>query len=159
MEKFSLDVAMNEVYTKFKLHFYRNIFKKFETREATLTVIEICCVETIYALNGPTINELAEFINISQPNAAYKIANLVKKGYIRKVQSQEDRREYTLHVTDKFKKYYRINYNYIKKVNDRLKELITEDELNTFKKVLLVLSRDAMTEVNAELKTEIKSDI
>ncbi|MDO5650341.1 MAG: MarR family winged helix-turn-helix transcriptional regulator, partial [Gallicola sp.] len=95
----SLETALNEVYTKFKLNFYRNIFKNFENREASLTVIENFCAEAIYALNEPTINELAEFINISQPNAAYKVANLVRKGYIKKVQSTQDKGEYKLLVT------------------------------------------------------------
>ena len=29
-----------DVYTKFKLHFYQNVFQRFATREATLTTVE-----------------------------------------------------------------------------------------------------------------------
>ena len=32
-----LEKAFNDVYTKFKLHFYQNVFQRFATREATLT--------------------------------------------------------------------------------------------------------------------------
>ena len=32
--------AFFNVYTKFKLHFYQNIFQRFATREATLTTVE-----------------------------------------------------------------------------------------------------------------------
>ena len=31
-----LDQAFGQVYTKFKLHFYKQIFSRFEDREATL---------------------------------------------------------------------------------------------------------------------------
>ena len=30
-----LEKAFNDVYTKFKLHFYQNVFQRFATREAT----------------------------------------------------------------------------------------------------------------------------
>lgn len=155
----SLEVAFYEVYTKFKLNFYRNIFTNFENREASLTVIENFCAEAIYALNEPTINELADFINISQPNAAYKVANLVRKGYIKKVQSKEDKREYKLLVTDKFKKYYRINYDYVIEIGERMKYAFSDDELVCFKKILNTISNDLMTEVNRDLKREPKVDL
>ena len=32
-----LDQTFGRVYTKFKLHFYKQIFSRFEDREATLT--------------------------------------------------------------------------------------------------------------------------
>ena len=35
-----LEQAFQDVYTKFKLHFYQNIFQRFATREATLTTVE-----------------------------------------------------------------------------------------------------------------------
>ena len=35
-----LEKAFNDVYTKFKLHFYQNVFQRFATREATLTTVE-----------------------------------------------------------------------------------------------------------------------
>ena len=36
-----LEKAFNDVYTKFKLHFYQNVFQRFATREATLTTVGI----------------------------------------------------------------------------------------------------------------------
>ena len=33
-----LEKAFQDVYTKFKLHFYQNVFQRFATREATLTL-------------------------------------------------------------------------------------------------------------------------
>ena len=34
-----LEQAFQDVYTKFKLHFYQNVFQRFATREATLTTV------------------------------------------------------------------------------------------------------------------------
>ncbi len=77
--------AFFSVYTKFKLHFYKEIFQRFQNREASLTTVETFCMETILALGNPTVNEFATFMCISTPNAAYKVNSLVKKGYIENI--------------------------------------------------------------------------
>ena len=103
-----LNVAFMKVYTKFKLYFYKSLFEKIKNRETSLTTVETYCIEIIYAMGRPTVSEFASFIQISSPNAAYKINSLVKKGYLNKVQSQEDKREYFLEVTEKYLKYHHI---------------------------------------------------
>ena len=59
-----LHQAFNEVYTKFKLHFYQEIFRRFQDREASLTTVETFCMESIMALGRPTVNEFATFMCI-----------------------------------------------------------------------------------------------
>lgn len=142
-----LETLIEEVYRKFKLQFFKRIFGRFQTREASLTAVETFCVEAIYALGHPTINEFATFTRISAPNAAYKVTSLVKKGYIRKVQSQEDKREYYLEVTDRFYEYYSINTSYLRTVAERAQERFSEEELNQFERVLRVISNELMPEI------------
>ena len=72
------------VYTKFKLHFYQEIFSRFQDREASLTTVETFAMETIQALGAPTVSEFASFMKISPPNAAYKVNSLIRKGYLLK---------------------------------------------------------------------------
>ena len=43
-----LDQTFGQVYTKFKLHFYKQIFSRFEDREATLTTVESFCIGRTY---------------------------------------------------------------------------------------------------------------
>ena len=88
-----LEEVFQEVYTKFKLHFYQSVFQRFATREATLTTVESFCMEGIMAMGEPTIAEFSRMMGISTPNAAYKIGSLVRKGYVEKIQSTVDRRE------------------------------------------------------------------
>ena len=97
-----LEEVFQDVYTKFKLHFYQNVFQRFATREATLTTVESFCMEGIMAMGEPTIAEFSRMMRISTPNAAYKIGSLVKKGYVEKIQSTTDRREYHLRPTQKY---------------------------------------------------------
>lgn len=140
--------AFNTVYTKFKLHFYKEIFDRFQTREASLTTVETFCMETILALGRPTVNEFASFMNISSPNAAYKVNSLIKKGYINKVQSKEDRREYHLEVTQKYIDYYNISSRYTDLVMDRICKRFTPEECEKLTEMLNIVSHELMPEVD-----------
>ena len=60
-----LDQTFGQVYTKFKLHFYKQIFSRFEDREATLTTVESFCMEVIMALGEPTIAQFSHMMNLS----------------------------------------------------------------------------------------------
>ncbi len=142
-----LKEAFNKVYTKFKLHFYHKVFERWEDREATLTTVETFCMEIIYAMKNPTVNEFAQATHISSPNAAYKVNSLVKKGYIKKVQSKEDKREYHLEVTDKYLDYYNISYNYMSTVMDRIQEKFTKEEQAQLVRFLTIVSDELMPEI------------
>ena len=139
--------AFFQVYTKFKLHFYQEIFQRFQNREASLTTVEVFCTETIQALGRPTVNEFASFMKISPPNAAYKVNSLVKKGYIRKVQSPDDRREYHLVVTQKYIDYYNISASYTTEVVKRANQRFTPEECSKLEQMLTIVSRELMPEV------------
>ena len=143
----TLEQAFNEVYTKFKLHFYQEIFRRFQDREASLTTVETFCMESIMALGSPTVNEFATFMRISPPNAAYKVNSLVKKGYIRKVQSPDDRREYHLVVTQKYIDYYNISASYTTEVVKRANQRFTPEECSKLEQMLTIVSRELMPEV------------
>lgn len=143
-----------EVYDKFKLNFYRNIFQGFAKREASLTATETFCVEVIYALDRPTINQLGNFLQLSQPNIAYKVNNLVKKGYVKKIQSKEDKREYFLEVTEKFHNYYDIKNEYMLVVLKRVQEKFSDEEMKMFEHILKVMSEELMPEITDDMKKE-----
>lgn len=142
-----LQDAFVKVYTKFKLHFYRKFFERVQERETSLTTVETFCMEIIYSINNPTVNEFARVANISSPNAAYKINNLIKKGYLRKVQSEVDKREFHLEVTEKYMDYYNITYCYIGKVMERVQERLQPQELEVLEKVLNLMSDELMPEI------------
>ena len=142
-----LEKAFQDVYTKFKLHFYQNVFQRFATREATLTTVESFCMEGIMAMGEPTIAEFSRMMQISTPNAAYKIGSLVKKGYIRKIQSPSDRREFHLEVTQKYIDYYNISSNYMSEVMDRIMARFSPEDCGKLEEILTVVSRELMPEV------------
>ena len=136
--------SFNKVYTKFKLHFYKEVFKKWRDREVSLTTVETFCMEIIHALGKPTVSEFASFTSLSSANAADKINNLVKKGYLNKVQSDEDKRIYYLEVTKKYIDYYNISCQYLKEVMSKLEDRFTTEENKVLEKMLRVMSEEIM---------------
>ena len=139
--------AFFTVYTKFTLHFYQEIFSRFQDREASLTTVETFCMEAIQALGSPTVNEFATFMRISPPNAAYKVNSLIRKGYIRKVQSPDDRREYHLEITEKYIRYYNISSAYMVEVMERISRRFTPAECSRLEEMLTIVSQELMPEV------------
>ena len=140
------------VYTKFKMSLYSKVFNQDVKAEDALTAIEVLCVELIYALGRPTINEFATFAQLSAPNAAYKVNSLVKKGYVNKTQSEKDKREYHLEVTDKYMKTYGVTYDYIGTVMKRIRERFSPEEVEELEEILGVLDKELMPEVSISEK-------
>lgn len=147
-----LEEAFQEVYTKFKLHFYQSIFQRFASREATLTTVECFCMEGIMAMGEPTIAEFSNMMHISTPNAAYKIGNLVKKGYVEKVQSATDKREYYLRPTQKYIDYYNISYSYLQTVIDRARNRLSPEDAAKMEEILVIMSKELMPEIDLTTK-------
>ena len=143
-----LQTVFFDVYTKFKLHFYQEIFRRFQDREANLTTVETFCMETIQALGKPTVNEFATFMRISPPNAAYKVNSLIRKGYIEKVQSENDKRSYYLEVTQKYQDYYNVSSSYMETVMDRIAHRFSPEECLQLEKMLAIVSAELMPEVS-----------
>lgn len=143
-----LDESFEKVYRKFKMHFYQKVFEKWQGREVTLTTMETFCMEVIHAMNKPTINQFAKVANLSSPNAAYKVANLVKKGYLEKQQSDDDKRVFYLVPTQKYIDYYNISYHYVQEVMSRMEGRFSKEEIETFEKILVVMNDELMNDAN-----------
>ncbi|MCL2606294.1 MAG: MarR family transcriptional regulator [Coriobacteriia bacterium] len=141
-----LKKSFYEVYTKFKLNFYRGIFERLKDREGSLSAAEAYAAEVIHALDGPTVSQFAHFLQVSSPNATYKANSLIKKGYVVRIKSKTDKRESHLHTTSKFMEYYAINQNYIDVVMERINERFTPEELEKFDEMLTIISSELMPE-------------
>jgi DNA-binding MarR family transcriptional regulator len=108
--------------------------------------MEAFSLEVINMLSEPTVGQFADFLNISQSNATYKVNNLIKKGYLERQNSQTDRREYHLVLSEKFYNYERLMSSYEHTVVERIKQRFSYDELETFDRMLKVISNELMPE-------------
>ena len=122
-----------------------NFYASMCATSKELTMQEAFSLDIIYMLGEPTILEYAKYMGISQPNATYKINQLVDKGYLIKTVSQEDKRSYHLKATSKFLEFYRENDRYIKKALREIEKLFSKEEVKSLEKMLHTI-RIFMTE-------------
>ncbi|WP_028044255.1 MarR family transcriptional regulator [Candidatus Stoquefichus massiliensis] len=120
------------VYNLFKMNFYASMC----ANSTELTMQEAFSLDIIYMLGHPTILEYAKYMGISQPNATYKINQLIEKGYLIKEVSKEDKRSYRLQVTKKFLVFYRDNDRFIKKVLGDIENIFSSEEVELLEKML-----------------------
>lgn len=153
-----LEQLFVDIYDKFKLNFYNNIFRGFENKDETLTVTESFCLEVIYSLNQPTVSELSLYLGISQPNATYKVNELIHKGYVEKIQDPNDRRCSLLTLTDKFTEYYNHKNQYIHTVMARMRQKFAPEDIATLEHILSTMSEELMPEVSPTLLTKKENE-
>ena len=141
-----LEESFIEVYEKFKVQFYKKIFEKVKERDGSLSAMEGFSLEIIRALNEPTVGQFADFLNISQSNATYKVNSLIKKGYLVRQNSTTDRREYHLVLSDKYYSYAELMTSYEQMVVNRMRERFGEDDAKKFDELLTIISEELMPE-------------
>lgn len=135
-----------EVYDKFKLNFYRRVFELVRERDGSLSAMEAFSLEVIKMLDEPTVGQFADFLNISQSNATYKVNSLIRKGYLERQNSSVDRREYHLVLSEKFYNYVSLLSSYEMTVMERIKERFSTEDVEKFDNMLSIISKELMPE-------------
>jgi len=133
------------LYRSFRLAHYKSLFGKIREKAGSLSATESFAVDVIYLLGEPTIKQFSDYLGISQPNASYKVASLISKGYIEKLPSAEDKREFRLRVTDHFFDYYNTENLFLNETQKVLDSALTPEEHQSFclclEKLNLALSK------------------
>ena len=127
-------------YERFRLSTYRSMFGLLRERDGSLSATEAFSVDVIHLLQGPTIKEFADCLGISQPNATYKVNQLIQKGYVQKIPSMEDRRETHLQVTDRYLRYSERGSRSLVQAMEVLQTRFSQEEMEVFSRVIRALS-------------------
>ncbi len=120
------------VYDTFKMNFYQSLCQNSKE----LNMQEAFSLDVIHMLGNPTILEFANYMEISQPNATYKINQMIQKGYLVKELCSDDKRSYRLKVTEKFLEVYRGNDRFIEKTLKDIESMFKPEEVQILQKML-----------------------
>ena len=127
---------LKNLYENVRLKHYRELFSRVKERDGSLSATEAYAADVIYLLGSPTVSAFADTLGISQPNATYKINNLVSKGYAKRTSSDADRRECRVSVGDRFYSYYNTDYPFIAESLEQLQKKYTPEELALFERMI-----------------------
>lgn len=105
-------------------------------RGTNIGTSEYECLHYIRKNNGMSQEKLRSFLNIDKSAVARMVANLEEKGYIYRLQDENDKRAKKLFVTDKAVDIKNISSSMESFFYEWLLEDINQDEKNIFLKVL-----------------------
>jgi DNA-binding MarR family transcriptional regulator len=80
-----------------------------ETGFADISLRQISTLDLIARLENPTPTELARALKVSKPTATAALERLEAAGYIQKVQSDQDRRSYHVHLSELGRKFSQVH--------------------------------------------------
>ena len=141
-----IEQNMSEIIDKFEMQFFRSIFDLVRERDGSLSAMEAFSLEIIKMLDQPTVGQFADFLNISQSNATYKVNSLMKKGYLERQNSSTDRREYHLVLSEKYYHYEELLTSYEHTVIERIENRFSPEDLAKLDEMLSVVSKELMPE-------------
>ncbi len=152
----SISRDLKTIYKKTKLYNYHRIFRKIhnDDDEDSLTALDVLCLDLLQGLGSPSLTEFARYINISKPNATYRINTLEEKGFVKKIQSEEDGRIYFLEVTEKTKELLGTGERYIDLITRRLIRKFSKEELAIYDKIMATIADEFMIEMDRYLKID-----
>ncbi len=141
-----IEKNFTDIVDKFELQFFRRIFDLVRERDGSLSAMEAFSLEIIKMLDTPTVGQFADFLNISQSNATYKVNSLIRKGYLERQNSSTDRREYHLVLSEKYYRYEELLTSYVHTVIGRIQERFPEPDQQKLDEMLTVISTELMPE-------------
>ena len=86
-------------------------------------------LEVISSLHNPNITELASEMKLTKPTVTVAVDKLIDRDYIYKVQSDEDRRNSHLHLTDRGKQINAMHAYAHERFSELIKESLEPDEM------------------------------
>ena len=109
---------------------------KQESGFTDLTTTQMYYIEVIYKLHNPTISELAGALKLSKPTVTIGIDRLIDKGYVKRVQSDEDKRSAHLHLTDKGVAFNNVHIYSHRKFAEMVEGALSKEEITQLETLL-----------------------
>jgi len=129
-------VELIEIITKLINDLEAQFVKKY--LEEGFTARQIVYIDTINRLDNPNLGEIAKALKLSKPSVTAIVDKLASKGYIKKFQSDEDRRSFHVHLSTKGKNLVKMHGETHNKLADMLHKNLNSNDL---KKLVTILNK------------------
>ena len=96
---------------------------------ADLSMRQLLYLEAISRLEKPTFSELAETLGVTKPSVSNIVKKLIRMGYVKKVQSQEDLRVFHIILTPKGGQFTEMHENTHKLLAEHLTKNLSASEV------------------------------
>ena len=97
---------------------------------SNLSMRQLLYLETIAQMERPTFSELADQLDVTKPSVTALVKKLIKMGYVKKIQSQEDLRVYHIVLTAKGEQFTEMHDRTHRLLAERLTQNLNEQEIH-----------------------------
>jgi DNA-binding MarR family transcriptional regulator len=96
---------------------------------AELSMRQVYYLETILRMESPTFSDVAQNLGITKPSVTAIVEKLIQKGYVEKVQSENDRRTYHIIPTKKAATFSQLHENTHRQMAQLFTKTLNEAEI------------------------------
>ena len=111
--------------------------KSFSESGIEVTPIQGMLLFFLQKNDGLNLTQISQGLMLENPTVTGLIDRLEKLGYVKRSDHPNDRRVYLVHLTEKGKKVANKALPIVKRLNERIKEGYSKEEIENFKKVLI----------------------
>lgn len=137
-----INTALNEVFVKV----FKNIMS-IEEREIRsdvymdATVNDMHVIEAIGIGQPKNMTSVAKALSVTTGTLTISVNSLVKKGFVERIRSEEDRRVVLISLTEKGKNVFRVHQEFHKQLVNSIVDKLDQDEKVLLEKVLSNLNQ------------------
>jgi DNA-binding MarR family transcriptional regulator len=107
-----------------------------DERFAELSMRQMLYLNTIIRMGHPNFSELARKLGVSKPSVTAIVTTLIKKGYVKKVQDDEDRRSFHIILTAQGVQFDQLHESIHKCLADLLASRLDGEEVQQLTRLL-----------------------
>jgi DNA-binding MarR family transcriptional regulator len=134
MEKQNTLIDLIEIVTEFLGTKEEEFVRKLESEG--LTTRQMQYIGVIRELKNPNFSDLAKKLKISKPSVTAAVEKLTALGYADKIQSDEDRRSFHLHLTRKGEQLVALHDRVHRTIANMIEKSLTGDEIEDMIRLL-----------------------
>jgi DNA-binding MarR family transcriptional regulator len=114
-----------------------NLQKAFSETGVEVTPVQAMLLFYLQKKDGSSLTEISSGLMLENPTVTGLIDRLEKSGYVKRSGHPSDRRVYLVYLTEKGSIVANRALPIIKRLNEQIKEGYSEEEIESFKKVLM----------------------
>jgi DNA-binding MarR family transcriptional regulator len=114
-----------------------NLQKAFSENGVGVTPIQVMLLFFLQKKDGSSLTQISQGLMLENPTVTGLIDRLEKLGYVKRSDHPTDRRVYLVYLTEKGNTVANRALPIVKKLNSQIKEGYSQEEIESFKKVLM----------------------
>lgn len=101
-----------------------------------ISISHLDYLDVIKRKGKPTLGEIAQELNFTKPSVTIMVNKLIKQGFVRKVQSEDDKRVYYVELTGRGKELVEIQLNVYLDFASGLEKVLDDSEVERLEGLL-----------------------